>query len=403
MPPYPMQHGLKEPRQWFSHAGVFMLLALLLGGGTRNGLSSDALLQLLALPLVWRFIMTFPHGARHPAVPALVLMAFALFAWQLLPWPSRDGWHFPFTVAAGSTLQSFLVFLVFVSLFWVLMTSSREQRHLAIAWMLAGVAANLVFSLLVFAGNNAIFDVFEWRMSAGFFANENHLSMLYVMAVPFLVAWFGQNRWMWLALLVVLFMVAVQFVVGSRAGMAMILAASVLSFAFVRRGSWWLLLTLLLLIVAAGWWAITYLGWGEELSLAGNKISRGAFWANTLKAIGAHWPWGSGFGTFVPVYAAFEPPEQILNVYVNRAHNDWLEVALEGGLPVLILIAAMLLTLLWRVVRQPLDAWQRAAALSLLFVMLHSIVDYPLRTMALSSMTALLLAILMAAPETAER
>ena len=45
-------------------------------------------------------------------------------------------------------------------------------------------------------------------------------------------------------------------------------------------------------------------------------------------------------GTFVPVYAMFEKPENILaNTYVNRAHNDFLELWLESGLLGLALMA----------------------------------------------------------------
>ena len=56
------------------------------------------------------------------------------------------------------------------------------------------------------------------------------------------------------------------------------------------------------------------------------------FAATTLTAAKAYLPFGSGFGTFVPVYALFEKPEDaLLNTYVNRAHNDIAEVWLEGG------------------------------------------------------------------------
>ena len=42
-------------------------------------------------------------------------------------------------------------------------------------------------------------------------------------------------------------------------------------------------------------------------------------------------PVGAGLGTFVPVYAMFEKPEQVSLFYVNRAHNDVLELWLETG------------------------------------------------------------------------
>ena len=53
---------------------------------------------------------------------------------------------------------------------------------------------------------------------------------------------------------------------------------------------------------------------------------------NTITAAKAYMPFGSGVGTFVSVYPGFEPAhDAISNVYANHAHNDLLEVWLEGG------------------------------------------------------------------------
>ena len=49
-------------------------------------------------------------------------------------------------------------------------------------------------------------------------------------------------------------------------------------------------------------------------------------------------PLGSGLGTFVPVYAMFEKPEDAQDTYVNRAHNEILEIWLETGMLGLALI-----------------------------------------------------------------
>ncbi|MER8848745.1 MULTISPECIES: O-antigen ligase family protein [Mesorhizobium] len=74
----------------------------------------------------------------------------------------------------------------------------------------------------------------------------------------------------------------------------------------------------------------------------------------------------------------------IFKSYVNHAHNDYLELALEGGLPVILLMVAyaVLLSASSAVIRgEPL---QKAAFLSLAFLLVHSLVDYPLRTAALA-------------------
>ena len=52
---------------------------------------------------------------------------------------------------------------------------------------------------------------------------------------------------------------------------------------------------------------------------------------------------GSGFGTFVPILQAYERPADILVFFINHAHNDWLELTLEGGILAVLLLAAWLL------------------------------------------------------------
>src|SRR5262249_48151909 len=70
----------------------------------------------------------------------------------------------------------------------------------------------------------------------------------------------------------------------------------------------------------------------------------------TLDAAIAFMPLGSGFGTFVPAYALFERPEHVQDTYVNHAHNDALEVWLEGGIVGLASIALFTFLLVRRAV-----------------------------------------------------
>jgi O-antigen ligase len=120
-------------------------------------------------------------------------------------------------------------------------------------------------------------------------------------------------------------------------------------------------------------------------------------------------PFGSGMGTFVPVYATFEKPEDaLLDTYVNRAHNDVLELWLEAGIPGLGLMAIFLLWLaataskVWR--RNTSDreidiALARAATIVLGLMITHCFFDYPLRTGALMAILAFACGILTTPPK----
>ena len=119
-----------------------------------------------------------------------------------------------------------------------------------------------------------------------------------------------------------------------------------------------------------------------------------------LLAIGQYFPFGSGLGTFDPVYRSVESLELVTSSYLNHAHNDYLELALELGLlgialPVIFIAALVIATLRLRRERSgSARALGFAAAGGLAVLLLHSIADYPLRTISLQCLFALFAAIL---------
>jgi len=386
----------------FSWTGLFILTALVLGGATYTGLASDSIMMILALPLIWRLVMTFPQGAPWHVTLMITVIA-ALFAWQLFPVFSGGGILFPNTLDAGRTLYALLFFLSPLSVFWSALRMDAEEREGLVSWFLAGVGLNFFMAFIQFASANfaAAIQPFAWVMHAGFFANENHLATLFVMAVPAIIAAFRKTPWPLLSLPVILLMVFFEFVVGSRAGVVLILAAAILSFTFVYMRSWIALIVASLVMAAGAWifWLYLPSDWMREFSVQTDVMSRAAFAKNTLAAIREYWPWGSGFDTFTLVYPGYEKASGIFQAYINHAHDDWLELVLEGGLAAIILLVAFLINILAAAMRGNLSNMQKAAFLAIIFPLLHSLADYPLRTMAISTSLAMFLAMLVAKPE----
>jgi len=113
-------------------------------------------------------------------------------------------------------------------------------------------------------------------------------------------------------------------------------------------------------------------------------------------------PFGSGIGSFERVYQMFERSHEITNELVNNAHNDWLELLLEGGLPAGLIMGAWVIWLAGKSVSpasvaaddrsaQPLVI---AASVSLWLLALHSLAEYPVRTAALGTLFAFSCALL---------
>lgn len=153
----------------------------------------------------------------------------------------------------------------------------------------------------------------------------------------------------------------------------------------------------LVLIVALGALISGPLQWNLAGGV-GSKQSRHAIWESTASAVAGTFPVGTGLGSFQQVYPLYEEPATVDNTYINHAHNDYLELLLEAGLLGALLL---LLFLLWwvaqvlKVWRSPLSShYGRAATIASAAILAHSIVDYPLRTAAISAVFAGSLAIM---------
>jgi O-antigen ligase len=133
--------------------------------------------------------------------------------------------------------------------------------------------------------------------------------------------------------------------------------------------------------------------------------ARVAFARTTIAAAKAYMPLGSGIGTFVPVYALFEQPKDaLIGAFVNHAHDDFLEVWLESGIFGIGLMGAFVVWFVPRTVRvwrrPPSDAREidhslaRSATMIVALLIAHSLVDYPLRTGAMTAIFAFCCALL---------
>jgi O-antigen ligase len=147
--------------------------------------------------------------------------------------------------------------------------------------------------------------------------------------------------------------------------------------------------------LAFGYFGSTSYGFVLDTEVPG--MSRADFWRNGVAMIAAYMPFGSGLGTFEQAYPLFEDPDLVDSTYVNHAHNDFLELTIEGGLFALGLIAAFLAWLAKRclgLIGRPEDPEAYALLLVIGVLTLHSLVDYPLRTAALSLVFAMALGLL---------
>jgi len=258
-----------------------------------------------------------------------------------------------------------------------------------------------------------LFPETNWGLATGFFANANHMATLLVATLPFLAALVadsrGKGRQRYSAMLIIGSAAAIVILIGialnrSLAGYMLalpVLAASALivmpAGAPVRRAA--ALIAGLLLIGAVGALEASSIrphGFTAETSVS--VQSREEMSRTTFAATRDFLPFGSGIGTFRRVYDLYEDHNGIGTTYVVHAHNDYLELSLETGAPgllLLILFLAWWVRAVWWIWRSPeARPYARAASITSAAILAHSLVDFPLRTAAISSLFAACLGLL---------
>ena len=422
--------------------------ALLLGGGGTPAPVSELLLQCFAVLVVAALVLLSPRGFPYIRVDRrawlIALLVLAVPAIQLAPLPAglwhrlpgrevemqalrlvglEDSWQ-PWSMAPRRTLAALLVLVPAVAMLLQAASLNRGGRALVVAIIAAiGGLSLIVGAGQLAAGEGNAFRFYEGdlRFIDGFQANHNSAADVLLIALVAVAAALREyvelNPKTRLAIPHRLVIVA-----GSSAllGMGVVLTAS--------RAGMLLLPVALAGVVAIAWpWLIAWLRPLLRIALAATAVSviavvalarthaaervmsrfafagepRPALWNDALFAAWQHFPWGAGVGAFVPVYLAVERLDLVDTAVPNRAHNDYLELFIEGGLIgvlALLAIAAVLALLIRAGVRRPAGGSRGQfvfAVTALALIALHSIVDYPLRSMSLAFVAAICAGLLM--------
>lgn len=436
---------------------LFVSLTIILGGVEQNDTLPNALLELLASPLLCAALLRLSRPAARPAGAATALaglaVALSIPLAQLIPLPGHLWRDLPFHDLAASALDAasvsnprgplsvapFLTCVSFLSalpptaiFLTTLSLNMRERRALLALFLFWGVASALL-GLLQYSQNSSagayLYADTGAGEAVGFFRNRNHFAALLYALTPLSVAATllaaskasksaqegGGDFVSLVASCASVFILIVACVMArSRAGVVMLMVSLLClplvprwgSLGLRRGGSRMLSQALLGLVGFSVLFALEY-GFfrllarfeADPLDDARLRITK-----NTLRAAIEAFPSGTGFGTFSKIYDAAEPVRDTLpHVFVNRAHNDFLEVFLEGGAPALFIMAGFLIWFLSRTraaSRQPSPSGElaRAAAVAIGLMLLHSLVDYPLRTQALAGLFAFCCALLLPSP-----
>lgn len=420
-------------RRLASRLDLFFILFCLLfaavwlaGGASR----ADALGQVVVRFAAWAAIVAIVmmgrwSSWREARFPTLFLLAVCLLvAAQLVPlppaiWQSLPGrellrqspaavgdpglWH-PWTLVPSATINAAGSLVVPLAFLAVLIQLDERQLARAVDVLLIAVILSTLLGLLQFSGavlvlpfvNDTLGDV------NGGFANRNHFALFLAIGCVTLPAWaFSPRRRAGWRLLVALgllpLLILTILATGSRTGMLLgaiaLLMGGLIALDGIRRAlrraPRWVAPVALIsaVLVIAGFVALSVVAdraasIQRVIDLDAGQDMRARAMPTILSMITSYFPAGSGFGGFESLFRQHEPFALLKPTYFNHAHNDLLEIVLDGGVGATILL---LVAVAWWI-HASIRAWRhrgtpaRLGSAIVALTLVASAFDYPART-----------------------
>lgn len=433
----------------------FFAVTAVLGGGSRSDILSLIVLRPIAVLACAYALSAMPPGHLEKFRWLILLCGAAALAigwqlvplppalWQSLPWRGEvalvdhlaglgDIWRAAALspAAAWNALFALFVPLAAVLLYLALDPVDRPVALGAIAIFAMVSAAVGLFQLVGSAtGPLYFYRITNAGLPVGLFSNRNHQAVFLASALPVLALWVKnlprKHSWTMPAAIAAFGMVLLVILLsGSRAGFLTAMPAAMIA-AMVMKGAakprspaqaatrTVIHQRLVTGAAASITLALVALFVTFKRGLAITRVSATSpaeeLRFQTLPEIfgmaSELWTTGAGAGAFALAYQRVEPTALLRATYLNNAHNDWLQVVIELGVPGILVVLAFLVVIL-RALRTRLsmrsanDGWAVAAIFAVAVILaVASLVDYPLRTPSIA-MFALLWTVILADPDT---
>lgn len=379
----------------FSYLAFVSVLACVIGGSTLHGVVSNNILAITLIPALFIAAWNLKSTPVAPLVKLFAGLILVTLLLQFISLPSKVVLNAETgesvialfrTQNSDIALQSSLYVICLMALAFSFATLTSSEKHLmAIIFLLCGALSLVIafgqVSATVMRSSNAILP---YPVRMGVFANPNHFATLIFGLIPiaaYLLIDRVKSNIAYIAVLAVT--IIILLAVNSRSGTVLTPLVGLFAFALFNISN----KKLLIATTAAAALLALFGAWISTENLLG---IRAEFFKNTLSAAIDFLPFGSGLGSFSIIYPRYESEAQLGYFFVNHAHNDFLELFLELGIPALILMLLFLFLLLFAVIP---NNFRIAAILSIATILVHSLIDYPLRNYAIGALFAFLCAV----------
>jgi len=405
---------------------------ILFGGSAQFFSPSDIVVRISAIFIIAWLIFTKESVDIPRIFVIFVFLVFMAVVIQLLPLPF-DLWRsFPgaeksvnlltaanvtsdmrvLSISPTRTLDSLLFMIVPVTGF-LLGCNSENAERIDVLNVFIGLAlvSSLLGAIQLLAPES--FDAYPYQITnegsaVGIFANRNHQSLFMALAILLIAARIsiarGSRRALIFSLCASLGFFVSAVVTQSRAGYGLVILCLLSSYLIVyarilRQTRFEIKRRLKIFLGVSSLFSIIFLTLLASVpvlrrivGLASEPFNRTEGILISMAAFRDFWLTGSGLGSFAWLAPSYEDPTTIDFAHWNHAHNDWLQLLVELGLLglglmlVAISFATSRLNYAAHNIDHGDDAWRffKLMMACVGVAVLHSLVDYPLRTAAIS-------------------
>jgi O-antigen ligase len=337
-------------------------------------------LSIFAITIVWilGWILGLTRIKWHWTIGALAVIPIWGTLQLLLGW----------TAYPHATAVETLRWLVYWCVFSIAFEGVRVHglsRSLRKAFLVFGTLLSLYCFAQYYFLDRKIYGKFvptEAFSGYGPFLNPDHFGLFVCIVMCCVGARLKHKDGRWLYALLTTLLLAGVVSTGSRAAtLIAILAAMLLMIRAGLGGKGAALLTTLSVAF------VGILGWeslSTKLTTGSSYADRGQVSLATVSMWLQHPLSGNGLGTWTILYPSFSRHD--FGVFVNAAHNDWLQWASDGGIVMLAGITALFIATCLRARR---SIWVLAAIVPFI----HSLIDFPLQGHFLSAIVFFLMGV----------
>lgn len=428
---------------------LFIVMLFAMGGASRTDVQSLIILQPLSIVFCGIAMLTLrrEHLSGRRWLFAILCIILLLGLLHVIPLPAetrqalpgqqelvdsgklaggQGNWR-PLTLVPNTGWQALLSLFVPLAIILLGVQLGRNYLFRFLPLLIALTALSGLIGLLQVIGDPDgalyLYRITNNGSAVGLFANRNHAATLLACLFPMLAVFAStakgtadEVRFRQLAAAAIaIILVPLILVTGSRSGLVsslLGLCAAALLYRrpdegrVVRRGT---PKRVKMIPILGGLAAISlafttfFFSRAKAFERLFDDVSgegaRTDFWIVSTDIFWRYFPWGSGSGSYAEAFRTIEPSRMLDATYLNRAHNDWVEIAVTFGLPGMLVLAIAAIAFIARSVqlsrvkdgKQKSVAFGRMASSIILILAIASISDYPLRNPTMMGVFAIVL------------